>query len=541
MSESEPPESETPGTETPAVYGTDADTQEIGRRFGSGEVPVAVYGLGKMGLPIASVFADVTGSVVGADIDPDVVASVNAGQSHVAGEPGLDELVERLVADGSLRAVDEPAAAAADAAVHVIIVPTVLTGDDQPDLSGIHAVVEDVASGLDPGDLVIVESTVPPRTCVDVVEPRLAAASGLDPDEFGVAFCPERTSSGRALRDIREAYPKVVGGTDPEATRVSSALYGEVTSNDVIPVTDATTAEAVKVFGGVYRDVNIALANEFATYADELGIDVREAIDVSNTNPHSHILEPGPGVGGHCIPVYPYFLVSRFDVRSPLIRTARGVNDDMPSHVVGRLREALAARGTDLRDATVLVLGITYRAGVAETRYSPAVPIYRLLSDLTAETAAVDPLVDDVDGVDRWLDQDEAAARELDAVVLVTPHEAFEDFAWDAHDDLVVVDTRAVLEPDQVDGDLVTIGRAGVQRGRAGAKADGGSDVGTDRATGDGGADVGTDRATGDGGADVGTDRKPGDGGKNDDGQELHAETEVTDSGEPGEGGDRTG
>jgi UDP-N-acetyl-D-mannosaminuronic acid dehydrogenase len=450
----------TSAVESRRLYGSDADVDEIGDRFANGEFPVAVYGLGKMGLPIASVFADVSGNVVGADIDPEVVEAVNAGDCHVQGEPGLPELVSETVADGALRAVDDPAAAAREATLHVVIVPTLLTDDNEPDLSGVRAVVDDVAAGLESGDLVAVESTVPPRTCRDVVEPRLAEASGLDTDEFGVAFCPERTSSGRALVDIRKSYPKVVGGVDDESTRVVAAVYDEVTNNDVVTVSDATTAEAVKVFYGVYRDVNIALANEFATYADALRIDVREAIEAANTIPQSHILDPGPGVGGHCIPVYPYFLFNEFDVYSPVIRMARAVNDGMPSHVVKRLRRGLEEAGTDVHEATVLVLGVTYRAGVEETRNSPALDVLELLSDLGAETVAVDPLIDDVGDVAELVSRDAAAARDLDAVVLATPHEEFERFRWDAHEDLVVVDTRDVLDLSGTDHSRYVVGKA---------------------------------------------------------------------------------
>ena len=445
--------------ETGRLYGTDADADEIGERFTNGDLPVAVYGLGKMGLPIASVFADVTGNVTGADIDPDVVESVNAGESHVEGEPGLPELVADTVERGAFRAVNDPREAARDATVHVIIVPTLLTDANNPDLSVVRAVVDDVASGLDPGDLVVIESTVPPLTTRDVVAPRLAEGSGLDRGEFGVAFCPERTSSGRALVDIRESYPKIVGGVDDESTRVAAAVYEQVTDNDVIAVSDATTAEAVKVFGGVYRDVNIGLANEFANYAEGLGIDVREAIEASNTNPHSNILEPGPGVGGHCIPVYPYFLLNRFDVHSPIVQAARTVNDSMPTHVVGKLEGALEQRGTRLRDATVLVLGVTYRAGVAETRNSPAVAILQQLSNAGAEAIAVDPMLDDVEGVAELVSQEAAAGRDLDAVVLVTAHEEFDDYDWDAHEDLVVVDTRDALGGD-LGHDRYVVGRA---------------------------------------------------------------------------------
>ncbi len=438
------------------LYDASAGDARQRAAFTDGRVPVAVYGLGKMGLPLAAVYADVCGNVVGADVDESVVETVNAGVSHVEREPGLDDLVGDAVADGALRAVADPVAAASDASVHVVIVPTLLDADDHPDLSIVEAVVEDVAAGLDPGDQVIIESTVPPRTTADVVEPTLAAESGLDASEFGVAFCPERTASGRALEDIRGAYPKVVGGTDDEATRVAELVYDHVTDNDVVPVADATTAEAVKVFEGLYRDVNIALANELATFADAFGIDVREAIDVANTQPFCEIHDPGPGVGGHCIPVYPEFVADEFDADADLLRTARTVNDRMPAHAVALAERALADQGIDPAEATVAVVGVTYRPNVAELRNAPAVAVASHLCDLGARVLGVDPLVDD------WSDipaepvgEDEVGDR-ADAAVLVTAHDEFDRIDWGAFD--VVVDGRDDFASDAVDAPVYTLG-----------------------------------------------------------------------------------
>ncbi|MDZ5810232.1 nucleotide sugar dehydrogenase [Halorubrum sp. AD140] len=468
--------------ETPvgSLYGSSASTSLQRRSLLSGEVPVAVYGLGKMGLPLAAVFADVTGRVVGADVDPDVVAAVNAGESHVDGEPGLDELVSDRVESGALRAVSDPREAAAAASVHVIVVPTLLTESKAADLAVVDAVVDAVATELSPGDAVFVESTVPPRTCADRIAPRLAERSGLPPTAFGVAFCPERTSSGRALRDIREAYPKVVGGVDDESTRVARLVYDEVTDNDVIPVRDAATAEATKVFGGVYRDVNIALANEFARYAREFGVDAREAIEASNTQPYSHILSPGPGVGGHCIPVYPYFLLNGFDVDSPLIRLGRVVNDEMPTYTVDRLRSILRAddRGADdrgagsdgvggreaddrvLDGARTLVLGVTYHPDVDETRNSPAVEVIEALRRRGAAVDAVDPVVTDFEPFAATrVSAAEAVENSYDAVVVVTPHEAFSSFDWDALDATTVLDCHDALDLSETDHRSYAIGR----------------------------------------------------------------------------------
>ncbi|WP_327052601.1 nucleotide sugar dehydrogenase [Halomicrococcus gelatinilyticus] len=445
--------------ETQAFYGSDASPAEQREAFRSGDIPVAVYGLGKMGLPLAAVYAETCGNVVGADVDPAVVESVNRGDCHVDREPGLDDLVAETVSAGALRATESPREAAAEASVHVLIVPTPITDANEPDLSILQAAVEDVADGLSRGDLVVVECTVPPGTAREAVRPTLARESDVDRDEFGVAVCPERTSSGRALKDIRGAYPKVVGGVDDESTRAAAVLYGELTTNDVIEVPDATTAEAVKVFEGVYRDVNIALANELATLADAMDVDVNAAIETANTQPFCDIHRPGPGVGGHCIPYYPYFLIDRFEPEMRLLKTAREVNDSMPSFTVETLAEELTDEGEVLDGATVAVLGLTYRPGVEETRATPARPICADLDERGAEVLAVDPMLATADDfAASMVDLPALADHDLDAAVLVTAHEEFAGLDWTAFDPMVVVDGRDALDIEGADHRVYTIG-----------------------------------------------------------------------------------
>jgi len=428
--------------------------------FERGDVPVAVYGLGKMGLPLAAVYADVTGNVTGVDIDESVVERVRRGECPVEREPGLPELVAELVDEGSLDASSDPAQAAGDASVHVVIVPTLVDGDDQPDLSAVRAVVTDIARGIDRGDLVLVESTLPPGTTETVLRPLIESESGLPSETFGLAFCPERTSSGRALSDIRGTHPKIVGGVSAQSTRAAVDVYEALVDNDVVPVADATTAEMVKVFEGLYRDVNIALANELARFADELDRDVREAIAAANTQPYCDLHTPGPGVGGHCIPYYPYFVINWLTTATPLLETSRYINDAMPAFVAEKTLEGLAAGETDPEDATALVLGLTYRAGVRETRASPAYGVCERLSDAGVDVLATDPLVDadgfaatDVDLVDAF-DED------LDAVVLVTAHEEYDAVDWGSVDGpLTVVDGRDALDLSGTDHLVYTVGR----------------------------------------------------------------------------------
>jgi UDP-N-acetyl-D-mannosaminuronic acid dehydrogenase len=440
------------------LYDADASPETQRTAFTCGSVPVAVYGLGKMGLPLAVVYAGVTGNVIGADIDPDVVVSINTGNCPVENEPGLADAVPAAVDAGALRATPEPAVAADNARVHVVIVPTLIDGDDQPDLAPVRAVTKAIGDNLQAGDTVVVESTVPPGTCRDVIEPTLAAHSGLDPDAFGLAFCPERTASGRALKDIRSAYPKVVGGRDAESTRVAELVYGEITTNDVLPVADATTAECVKVFEGVYRDVNIALANELARFGEELGVDIREAIAVANTQPFCDIHDPGPGVGGHCIPYYPYFLINGCATPAPLLAQARAVNDGMAAHTVERLARAFDRRGKRLDGSHVLLLGVTYRPGVDETRASPAIGIAEQLRERDVTVSAVDPVCSDMSGLAATPTRiDRMGSLDLDAAVLVTPQDAFGTVDWDQWTDLVVLDTRGALD-DAGPHDVVTLG-----------------------------------------------------------------------------------
>ena len=432
----------------PPLYGSGARTAELRDAFTSGEFTVAVYGLGKMGLPLATVFAPVAKDVVGVDIDEAVVNAVSAGECPVTGEPGLPTELAREVEVGHLHTTTKGTQAAEAARLHVVIVPT-LVEDGEPDLSALDAVTETIAAGIEPGDMVVVESTVPPGTCRDRVFLELNRETGYSLGDFGLAFCPERTMSGRALKDIRGSHPKVIGGADAESRRIAETIYSEITSADLVPVADCTTAECVKVFEGLYRDVNIALANELATLVDELGVDVTAAIEAANTQPFCDIHDPGPGVGGHCIPYYPYFVTSRVEKPTPLLETARDVNDAMPQFTVERVADCLQATGCDLNDSAVVVLGLTYRPGVDEIQASPGIEVAARLTRRAHEVYACDPIFSDSppEGV-RRIGLDKMSELDVDAVVLMTPHEEFDDIEWDALD-AVIIDGHRTLDPDR--------------------------------------------------------------------------------------------
>ncbi len=412
-----------------------------------GEYPIAVYGLGKIGLPVAVAIAELAGNVTGVDVDPDVVTTINAGTAPFEHEPDLPQLLASAVTDDRLTATTDVAAAAAGSNVHIVVVPVGLDDDGGADLRAVEEVAATIGAELAPGDLVVIESTVPPGTAVDVVKPILTERSGLAPDAFGLAVAPERTSSGRALEDVRGTHPRVIGGVDAESTDAARAVYEELVDNTVIGV-DATTAELVKLFEGVYRDVNIALANELAKAWDGMDVDVREAIATANTQPYCDIHDPGAGVGGHCIPWYPYFLMEATDRPMPLTETARRVNDGMPTYLAHRTLSLLEDDDIAHSEATVAILGLAYRPDIPETAASPTYPLVDRLETAGGNVIVVDPIVDDPDdSVSMWPLEDLPDA-DPDAVVLVTGHERFGELPEDLLAKTVVVDGRDALETD---------------------------------------------------------------------------------------------
>ena len=350
---------------------------------------VAVVGAGKMGLPLAAQFAGHGWDVVAVDVNPAVVDAINAGRSHVDEEPGLAEHVARVHREGRLRATADAAAAARDADVVVVIVPVMLAPDLRPDYRSMDAAAASVAPGIHAGSTVIFETTLPIGDTRGRFTPMLERVSGLAAErDFFVAFSPERLFSGAVFQNLA-AYPKLVGGIGPASRDRAAAFYANVLDAEIVAMSSAEAAEFSKLADTTYRDVNIALANEFARAADALGIDVQEVIAAANSQPYSHIHQPGIGVGGHCIPVYPHLLLSRAPGLA-LVETARAVNDGQTDRAIATLAGLLGG----LADVPVLVLGLTYREGVRELAYSRAIPLIAGLQAAGAQVSAWDPLLD---------------------------------------------------------------------------------------------------------------------------------------------------
>ncbi len=349
---------------------------------------VAVVGAGKMGLPLAAQFADHDWHVIAVDVQQSVVDAINAGRSHVTEEPGLAELVATAHAGGRLRATTDGAAAAREADVVVLIVPVMLDEAQQPDYRHMDSAVDAIAPGIHAGSLVIFETTLPVGDTRERFTPRLEAASGLRADaDFFVAFSPERLYTGAALRNLA-TYPKLVGGIGPASTARAAAFYDAVLDTEVVAMSNAEAAEFSKLADTTYRDVNIALANEFARYAERAGVDIHEVIAAANSQPYSHIHQPGIGVGGHCIPVYPHFLLSRAP-ELELVALSRRTNDGQVGVAIRSIEKEIGG----LQDVPVLVLGLTYRHGVHELAYSRALPLIERLAHAGAVVSAYDPLL----------------------------------------------------------------------------------------------------------------------------------------------------
>jgi nucleotide sugar dehydrogenase len=360
------------------------------------------------------------------------------------------ERVPRLVGDGNLRATTVTADAVRESEVVVVIVPVVVDAAREIDFAAIDSATRDIARGLQPGTLVAYETTLPVGTTRDRFGPMLSSGSGLalDTDVF-LAFSPERVLVGRVLLDLRR-YPKIVGGTSPEGTRRAVAFYRSVLDEgtEVRAVANAETAEMTKLAETTYRDVNIALANEYARYAARRQIDVMEVIDAANTQPFSHIHQPGVGVGGHCIPVYPHFLFNT-DADLQLPPLARRINEEMGGWAVGQLRDRIGP----LEGVPVLVLGIAYRADVREDAFSSA---FRLRDELLASGARVF-------GHDSYFSADHlrekgfepydlARPEPVRAVVLQAAHAAYQDLAVGELPGLeLLVDGRNALDRGAVE------------------------------------------------------------------------------------------
>ncbi|GGL29758.1 nucleotide sugar dehydrogenase [Phycicoccus endophyticus] len=414
---------------------------------------VTVVGLGKIGLPLATHFARSVDEVLGADVDPETVESVNAGRAPFPGEADLDERLRQAVGAGVLSATTDTAAAVGASDVVVVVVPLFVDDAARPDFAWMDAATDDIARGLRPGTLVIYETTLPVGTTRTRWKPRLEAGSNLaEGTDFFVVFSPERVLTGRVFADLRR-YPKLVGGLTPRGAARAVEFYERVIEfddrpdlarpNGVWDLGSAEAAEMAKLAETTYRDVNIGLANQFARFAAANGIDVHAVIEACNSQPYSHIHSPGIAVGGHCIPVYPRLYLWN-DPDATVVRAAREANAAMPEYTVGL---ATAALGGDLSGRRVAVLGASYRGGVKETAFSGVFATVDALRAQGAHVAVHDPLYshDELRTLG-WEPYD--LGSPVDVVVVQADHHEYTALGEDDFPGVrAVVDGRGTVDP----------------------------------------------------------------------------------------------
>lgn len=416
---------------------------------------ICVLGLGYIGLPTASTFATSGIQVIGVDVNSKIVKGLQNGELHIY-EPGLRTLVQAAIQSNHLIVAEKPEAADA----FIIAVPTPFYGEKKADLSYVKSAASAIVPVLKKGNLVVLESTSPPRTTIDILVPILEESGLKAGDDFYVAYSPERVLPGQILRELIE-NARVIGGITPESALAGHDLYKIFVKGEIITTT-ATTAEMVKLMENTYRDVNIAIANEFARLAERFGVDVWEAIQIANLHPRVNILNPGPGVGGHCISVDPWFFVEAAPDLTPLIHTARKVNDSQPHFVINKIETILGG----LKGKTIAAFGLAYKPDVDDLRESPAVEIVEHLAQKGAVVKTYEPFKPDFPLQHaHMVNSVEEAVSGADILVLLVGHQQLK--TMDPH--TILEKTAARITLDTVNGwDQIAWQGAGFQTHRIG-------------------------------------------------------------------------
>lgn len=395
---------------------------------------ICVMGLGYIGLPTASLLATKGFDVTGVDVSPKVIETINKGEIHIV-EPDLDILVKSAVNSGNLRASLEPV----EADVFIIAVPTPFKDNYVPDLSYVEQASEAIAPFIKPGNLVILESTSPVGTTENHVAAILEKAGhDIEQDVF-VAHCPERVLPGRILIELVQ-NDRIVGGTNEKSTQVAADFYKSFVRGEVLQ-TNARTAELSKLTENSFRDVNIAFANELSLICDREGIDVWSLIKLANRHPRVNILQPGPGVGGHCIAVDPWFIIDRAPEEARLIRVAREVNDSKPEWVLNKIRE----KADKFKEPTIACLGLAFKADVDDLRESPAVQIVEnLQASNIGKVLVCEPNIKSHERFE--ISSLENALELADIIVVLVDHKEFKSLSAAQLSESIIIDTRGVVK-----------------------------------------------------------------------------------------------
>lgn len=406
---------------------------------------INVVGLGYIGLPTAVLLANSGFYVCGTDVNQQIIESLSEGKLHFS-EPQLDILFDKVIKSGHLQVSRD----ISPANVYLIAVPTPILNDHKPDLTFIFSAIDSILPHLKEDDLIIIESTIPPQTCFKVAEYISIKRTDLRPakiyeDDINIfiAHCPERVLPGKIIEELVN-NDRIIGGLSRKCAQKAFDVY-KVAVKGECHLTDATTAELIKLTENSFRDVNIAFANELSMVCDEIGISVWDVIRFANRHPRVNILSPGPGVGGHCIAVDPWFIVDSFPNHTPLIKTAREVNDSKPHHIIKQIKKS----ASKMVEPTILCLGVTYKADVEDLRESPSLDIINeLTKDTSYKVIISDPVLSKEQKKklsEKFTIVDfELAIKKADIIVMLTDHSAFKLIS---HNDImqkIVIDSRGV-------------------------------------------------------------------------------------------------
>lgn len=380
------------------------------------ENKICVLGLGYIGLPTAVIFAQNGWMVTGVDVNSNTVSSINSGKSPIK-ENGLDIQLKQIVMDKKLKASYTPT----HANVFIIAVPTPHDKDNTANLSIVQAAIKSILPYLRRDNIIILESTVPPRTTRDVVAPILERAGFIPGEDVYLAYCPERVLPGRILVELIENN-RIIGGINEISAKKAADVYRTFVEGNVIE-TIAESAEMSKLMENTYRDVNIALANELSKISEYLNIDTHEVIALANEHPRVNVHQPGPGVGGHCIAVDPYFIIEKDPINTNLIRTARSINESMPRFVVNQVDKIVQT------PAKITIFGLAFKGNVDDIRNSPSLEIIDILKEKGHQVLAHDPYVRQ-EQVDIKLFTFEEALKSSDLLIVLTDHDEFKSIDW---------------------------------------------------------------------------------------------------------------
>jgi nucleotide sugar dehydrogenase len=434
--------------------------ESIISKFRSGEYTVAVYGLGHVGAPLASVWLRTGVRVIGIDKSSKVIENTRNGITHIP-EPFVNESFSQGLKEDRFLVYEDPVQASRDSKLKMICVP-VLMKKNKPDLSIVREVVVSIGKGLKKDDIVSIHPSLPPLTTERVLVPLLEKSSGLkSKTDFSVIYNPERIYEGRAIFDIEEGHPGIVSADDDYSLQVADALFSLLYRKGIVKILGIKTAEAEKLFEGVYRDVNISLANELARLCDRLNIDFWEAKKAANSQSFCHIHDPGIGVGGACIPIYPQFIIDvglRNKINCKITKTARAINNEMPKYSLNKALKLIKGRYS--RRSKITILGLAFRGGVSDTRLSPTFDILRELAKLKIKDVIVhDPLVTDPEVIGKFKDarlvsnlNDAISGRDL--IILATNHKEYSNIDPSILGGTPIYDGRGVLFPEIFEKDL---------------------------------------------------------------------------------------